>query len=74
MIEDELCPCGHIAEWHGEAGADVAALVGAEAVAGSACFAPVDLDGRLCPCTEWRPRRPASARLRIGNAIARWLS
>lgn len=58
-----LCACGHVeaSHWDATPGTPL-----------RPCCDVAGLD--LCPCSEWRPRSPAPARLRIANALARWLS
>lgn len=54
----ELCACGHVEaeHWDPTPGTPLRPCC---AVAGVA----------LCPCAEWRPRRPAAAWVRAVNAI-----
>lgn len=68
-----VCACGHVEDdhWGPTPGTRL-----------RPCCATVEVPGRVegelvadvCPCAEWRPRRPASARARILNTLARWLS
>lgn len=59
------CACGHDEAAHADA--DDAP---ADFPAARPCFAS-DLAGRICACSEWRPRRPAAAWVRSINAILR---
>lgn len=67
--EVELCSCGHPLDAHAAVIEDLADGELVLPVAAQPCWDRTARWPDLCPCSDWRPRRPAPLWLRAVNAV-----